>query len=102
MTQEKSDLSYEWQSGVLKTEEKERLTKVVATVASGPTGDGKKDRYPSKNRPAFAFQEAHRVNCELFKLGTQYHVVHTFMAVELSITKMSEIFEELEHTPLVR
>ena len=32
----------------------------VTTVASGPAGDGKKDKYPSKNRPAFAFQEIRR------------------------------------------
>ena len=34
------------------------LMKQVATVADGPMGDGKKDRYPSQNRLAFAFQAA--------------------------------------------
>ena len=30
--------------------------KKVCTVADSPKGDGKKDKYPSKNRAAFAFQ----------------------------------------------
>ena len=41
--------------------------KTVATVANGPKGDGKKDRYPSKNRPAFAFQKAQAINCALHR-----------------------------------
>ena len=56
---EKSDLEFEVSHGLLLTTEQEALKKVT-TVASGPAGDGKKDKYPSKNRPAFAFQEIRR------------------------------------------
>ena len=83
-------------TGLLKKEEKESLTKKWASIASGPSGDGKKDRYPSKNRPAFAFQEASRVNCRLHRKGL-YHIPHTFMGVEAAITQMSNAFEEVEH-----
>ena len=56
---EKSDLEFEVSHGLLLTTEQEALKKVT-TVASGPAGDGKKDKYPSKNRPAFAFQDFRR------------------------------------------
>ena len=77
-------------------EERKLLLKRVATVADGPTGDGKKDRYPSQNRLAFAFQEAHKVNSRLQRSGS-YNIAHTFIAVEASITQCSDLYEDFEH-----
>ena len=73
--EEKSDLNDEVASGLMTAEEQKQLTKVVATVANGPTGDGKKDRFPSKHRPAFAFSKAQAINCSLHRSG-KYHVAH--------------------------
>ena len=77
-------------------EERKLLLKRIATVADGPTGDGKKDRYPSQNRLAFAFQEAHKVNSRLQRSGS-YNIAHTFIAVEASITQCSDLYEDFEH-----
>ena len=53
-------------SGLLLPEEKKHLTETT-TVADGPTGDGKKDKYPSKARPVFAFQKASLINHGLMR-----------------------------------
>ena len=58
------------------------------------TGDGKKDRFPSQNRLAFAFQEAHKVNSRLQRSGA-YNIAHTFMAVETAITQCSDLYEQV-------
>lgn len=94
--EEKSDLNDEVASGLMTAEEQKQLTKVVATVANGPTGDGKKDRFPSKHRPAFAFSKAQAINCSLHRSG-KYHVPHTFMAVDAAIVSIANSFEEVEH-----
>ena len=94
--EEKSDLAEQVACGLLLEEEQLLLTKKVATIADGPLGDGKKDRYPSQNRLAFAFQEAHKVNSGLQSDGA-YNVPHTFMAVEAAITECSSLYEEFEH-----
>jgi hypothetical protein len=79
-------------SGLLKQQEYCMLVHLVTTESSGPTGDGTKDYYPSHNRPAFAFQNAHRVNCSVHKL---YPNFLAFRGVESAIAKMSNTFEEV-------
>ena len=88
------DMEEEVTVGLLTRKEQQQLSKQVATTAL--KGDGKKDRFPSKNRPAFAFQRAHTVNSQLQRRGA-YNIPHTFMMVEQAITSMSDAFEELEH-----
>ena len=80
---------------LLRPSEKTALTSTV-TVADGPTGDGKKDKYPSRARPTYAFQKASRLNHLLFK-GKHYSMPHTFWGIEESITTMSNTFEQAEH-----
>ena len=94
--EEKSNLDKEVESGVMTAEEQKMMTKTVATVANGPTGDGKKDRFPSKHRPAFAFAKAQAINCSLHRSG-KYHVPHTFMAVDKAIVLVASTFEDVEH-----
>ena len=134
---EKSDMEFELSAGLL-TDGEANLMRKVCTVASGPLGDGKKDkwpsrriralggratraranfapiaaqpsvrnwstdirvsvcadrRYPSKNRPAFAFQEALKVNHELLK-ENHYVVPHAWNTVDQAITKMANAYEE--------
>lgn len=65
-------------------------------VASRSICGNHSDQFPSKNRAAFAFQEAMRNNALLFKRGF-YRVPHTFLAVDASIGNLSAAFEEIEH-----
>ena len=95
--QDKSDLQECVECGLLKEAERKLLMKSVATIADGLTGDGKKDRFPSQNRLAFAFQEAHKVNSRLQRTGLAYNIPHTFIAVENSITQCSDLYEQFEH-----
>lgn len=81
--------------GLLQPSERKKLL-ATATIASGPTGDGKKDKYPTRSRPTFAFQEASYRNHELFK-GKHYTCPHTFWGIETSITAMADTFEDAEH-----
>ena len=69
--------------GLLTREEQQLLSKQIATTAL--KGDGKKDRFPSKNRPAFAFQQAQMVNHELFAAG-HYKMPHAWAKVDDAIT----------------
>ena len=82
-------------SGLLTAEERVRLTAVV-TIADGPTGDGKKDKYPSRARPTFAFQEASVINHRLFASG-KFSCPHAFWGIEDSIYTMASTFEDAEH-----
>ena len=71
-----TDLKEVLECELLTPDEKKALTCTV-TTADGPTGDGKKDKYPSRMRPAFAFQQASLLNHELFKgkhYGNRYDI----------------------------
>ena len=92
---EKSDLELEQQQGLLTEAERKMLVSTVCTIAPA-SGNGKKDRYPSKNRPAFAFQQAQLLNATLHRLG-HYSVPHTYMAVDAGICQVADIYEEVEH-----
>lgn len=83
------------QCGLLMQEERERLL-AVATIASGPTGDGKRDKFPTRSRPMFAFQEASYRAHELFK-AKHFTCPHTYWGIETSITAMADTFEDAEH-----
>ena len=63
---DEKDLDHLCALGLLTESEKKSLNAVV-TIADGPLGDGKKDRYPSKARPTFAFQQASLINHSLMK-----------------------------------
>ena len=93
--EKKNTLSFLVDQGLLMKEEKKALEAKV-TIADGPTGDGKTDKYPSRSRPMFAFQKASTLNHRLFK-DKHYTCPHTFFAVETNITSMSSTFEEIEH-----
>lgn len=81
--------------GLLTAAEKKRLTE-TATIADGPTGDGKKDKYPTRSRPTFAFQEASLLAHQLMK-GKYFSCPHTYWGIETAITTMSNILEDSEH-----
>lgn len=81
--------------GLLTSEERERLTMTV-TVSSGPGGDGKKDKYPTRARPTFAFQKASLLNHTLFRSG-HFSCPHAFWGIETAITTMADQFETVEH-----
>jgi len=91
----KAGVDDEFEHGLITEEERAQLKK-VCTVASGAMGDGKKDKYPSKNRPAFAFQQAQMVNHELFAAG-HYKMPHAWAKVDDAITHMSDTIERCEH-----
>ena len=91
----KHGLEYPTACGLLTDEERERLLAIV-TVADGPSGDGKKDKYPTKMRPCFAFQKASLLNHALFK-AKHYSCPHTFWGIETDISRMAATFEEAEH-----
>ena len=85
------------QCGLLTASDKKRLDKKTkVTIADGNTGDGKKDSYPSRSRPTYAFQEASLINHELFK-AKHYTCPHTFWGIEQAIENMSNVFEATEH-----
>ena len=63
---DEKDLDHLCALGLLTESEKKSLNAVV-TIADGPLADGKKDRYPSKARPTFAFQQASLINHSLMK-----------------------------------
>ena len=83
------------QCGLLMDSEKQRLSQTV-TLADGPTGDGKKDKYPSKSRPNFAFQEASTLNHNLMR-AKHFSCPHTFWGIETSLSALSDILEDSEH-----
>ena len=83
------------QVGLLTASEKRRLTETV-TMSDGPTGDGKKDKYPTRSRPTFAFQEASLLAHQLMK-GKYFSCPHTYWGIETAITTMSNILEDSEH-----
>jgi len=68
----------------------------IATVADGPTGDGKQDKFPTRGRPAFAFSRASAINHSLLVDG-HYRIPHTFVRVETSLEAMANQFEAAEH-----
>eukprot|EP00964_Phaeocystis_antarctica_P049197 scaffold28499_cov65-Phaeocystis_antarctica.AAC.5 len=112
---EKSDLAEEHDIGLLTASERQLLVNTMCIVAPSVVAtddDGaeqiderlsamtaaalKKDRYPSKNRAAFAFQQAQLINSQLHR-RSHYSVPHTYMAVEAGICHCASIYEEVEH-----
>ena len=115
---EKSDLVEEQSVGLLTASERQLLVNTMCIVAPSIVDfddDGtdqtdarlsaataaaprkpKKDRYPSKNRAAFAFQQAQLINSQLHR-RSHYTVPHTYMAVEAGICHVASIYEEVEH-----
>ena len=81
----------EWE--VITKHEVELISKVVTSVSRG---DGKKDKFPTKNRPALVFQWLHCATMELFREGKLPSPPH-HMAIDSTIRTMSEMFEEVEH-----
>jgi len=57
--------------------------------------DGKIDKFPSRNRPAFVFDELHRFTIQLCREGTIPTAPHA-ASLENSLIKMAEVNEEVE------
>ena len=87
------------QSGLVSEEERAQLVDAKLTVASGPEGDGKKDRYPSRSRAAWAFQQAHRHNAKLLREGA-FTAPHEFFHVAQRIEACGNVLEQSEHLAL--
>ena len=86
-------------SGLITRAEKLRLTNFVSTIASGPTGDGKTDNFPSRNRPTFAFHKISQQTSSLMRRGLFLSGDHHIL-VESEVRELAATFEQIEHLGL--
>eukprot|EP00966_Prymnesium_polylepis_P210744 4879742-Prymnesium_polylepis.1 len=86
------ELDAELDSGLITLAEHEQMTVISVTTS---VNTGKMDRFPSKNRPAFAFYHAHRRLAELARRkaipAPPYH-----MALDSCVARMSAVFNDVE------
>ena len=83
----------ELRTGLITPEEVEHFTKAVCSYS---VVDGKKDRYPSRNRPALVFHMLHQATTDLYKAG-HFPSFNHHLGIEQDITVLSNIFEEIEY-----
>jgi len=79
--------------GLVTEEEVKKLTTRTCTKS---TRDGKRDKFPSRNRPALVFHWAHEETSRMYRLGLLGTPNH-HLAIEAALSQMSDIFEEIEH-----
>ena len=94
---EEKDFSPMLECELLTKDEHARMTSVVATIASQPGGDGKKDRYPSRNRPVFVFTKMRQHTMMMWRKGRFPNLAPLFSSqVEAPLNAFGTIFEEIE------
>tara|TARA_B110001452_G_scaffold238771_1_gene219457 strand:- start:1156 stop:1992 length:837 start_codon:yes stop_codon:yes gene_type:complete len=94
-----NDFSEHLHTRLILEEEHKQLTRQVCSIASMPGGDNKKDRFPSRNRPAWAFHMLQLMVANLYRDGiiseVDYH-----LAIDEAIHRCSATFEEVENLAL--
>ena len=83
----------ELKRGLMTEEEVRWLTKEVMTIS---TLDAKRDKYPWRNRPSYAFDALYVETARLYR-DKLFPSFNHHLAVDASISAMSELFEEVEH-----
>jgi len=83
----------ELKTGLLKPEELQQLTVDKLTIC---ITNGKKDRFPSRNRPAFAYFKCHRATTAMARrkafLAPPYHT-----SCDAALVKMNAVFDDVEN-----
>jgi len=91
-----NDFTAELKCGLLQHEEHTRLTKEVASAATRPGGDGKSDRFPSRNRTAFSMQLLRREIHSLLLSKKLTASPPQGNSVDGLLDHLSDIFERVE------
>mmetsp|Transcript_90880 Transcript_90880/g.272937 ORF Transcript_90880/g.272937 Transcript_90880/m.272937 type:complete len:573 (-) Transcript_90880:189-1907(-) len=89
-----NDFQMELSCGLITAEEHEALS-AVATVASHPGGDGKKDKYPSRNRPSFAMYYVSKRVAALYRAGKLMSAPHA-VNIDGILDHLAQILEHIE------
>jgi len=88
-----SDFSEHVECGLVTADEVAALTTSTCTKS---VRDGKRDKFPSRNRPALVFHWAHAATSSMFRTGMLQTPNH-HLAIESALTDTSAVFEEIEH-----
>ena len=87
--------AHELRTGLITADELEQMTQQSLSVAVGIDGKpGKKDRFPSKNRPRFAWFLMNRALWELNQKGV-FKTVHYHFQTENCMYAMASAFDEM-------
>ena len=92
-----SSFEEELMRGLITPDELKQLTKTIATEATNPLGDGKSDKYPSRNRPSFATSLVQTKLVKLFRDGHMSSVPAPCIAgLDTLLDHVSDTVERIE------
>ena len=83
----------EIRTGLITQGEADHFTEAITSVSEV---DGKKDTYPSRNRPALVFHMLHQATTDLYKQG-HFPSFNHHLGIENDLTALSNVFEEVEY-----
>lgn len=91
-----SSFEEERMRGLITPDELKQLTKTIVTEATNPLGDGKTDKYPSRNRPSFATSLVQMKLVKLFRDGHMSVPAPCIAGLDTLLDHVSDTLERIE------